>query len=110
MMLALTPTTLESLTDSRPPPPTPPNRSGALVLGFNIAPSEAVLAKAKACGVEVWTHKVIYGLIDDVRARMEGKLRAVQEKRPMGQAKVGGGGLGGGGGGGVVPLETACQN
>lgn len=63
-------------------------RSEALVLGFNTTPSESVQAKAKATGVEIWTYDIIYALIDDVRARMEGKLKAVEERQAVGMAKV----------------------
>ena len=34
------------------------------------------------------TYKVIYNLIDDVKAAMEGKLRAVEEKQQLGEATV----------------------
>jgi translation initiation factor IF-2 len=35
---------------------------------------------AKKLGVTVNTYNVIYNLIDDVKAAMEGKLRTVEEK------------------------------
>jgi len=62
--------------------------SGALILGFNTNPSETVKAKAKGAGIEIWTYNIIYALIDDVRARMEGRLKAVQERVYLGKAKV----------------------
>ena len=34
------------------------------------------------------TYRVIYNLIDDVKAAMEGKLRAVEERVPSGKAEV----------------------
>ena len=34
------------------------------------------------------TYKVIYELIDDVRALMEGRLSTVEERQPLGQAEV----------------------
>lgn len=39
-------------------------------------------------GVTINTYKVIYNLIDDVKAAMEGKLRQVEEKIPIGTATV----------------------
>lgn len=39
-------------------------------------------------GVTINTYRVIYNLIDDVKAAMEGKLRQVEERVPMGSAKV----------------------
>jgi translation initiation factor IF-2 len=38
--------------------------------------------------VSISTYKVIYNLIDDVKAAMEGKLRSVEEKQPLGEATV----------------------
>jgi translation initiation factor IF-2 len=38
--------------------------------------------------VSINTYKVIYNLIDDVKAAMEGKLRSVEEKQPLGEATV----------------------
>lgn len=43
-------------------------------------------------GVTINTYKVIYNLIDDVKAAMEGKLRAVEEKQQLGEATVSHGG------------------
>lgn len=34
------------------------------------------------------TYKVIYELIDDVRALMEGRLSTVEERQPLGEAEV----------------------
>jgi len=62
--------------------------SGGMVVGFNMEPDEAVLAHAKRLGVAVNTYRVIYNLIDDVKAAMEGKLRAVEERVPSGKAEV----------------------
>lgn len=39
-------------------------------------------------GVEVRTYKVIYDLLDDMRAAMEGQLRSVEERIPLGSAEV----------------------
>jgi hypothetical protein len=39
-------------------------------------------------GVTINTYRVIYNLIDDVKAAMEGRLRQVEERVPMGAAKV----------------------
>ena len=38
--------------------------------------------------VEVRTYDVIYNLLDDVRAAMEGKLESVEERQPLGTATV----------------------
>jgi translation initiation factor IF-2 len=39
-------------------------------------------------GVTINTYQVIYNLIDDVKAAMEGRLRQVEERIPQGSAKV----------------------
>jgi len=43
---------------------------------------------ACCAGVTINTYRVIYNLIDDVKAAMEGKLRQVEEKLPLGTATV----------------------
>lgn len=58
------------------------------MLAFNLSPSEGLLADAKRKGVEVRVYDVIYDLLDDVRAAMEGRLRSVQEKVFLGSAEV----------------------
>ena len=62
--------------------------SEAVVLGFNVTPSDAVAAAAKRCGVDVRSYRVIYDLVDDLRAAMEGRLAAVDERTPIGRAVV----------------------
>lgn len=62
--------------------------SEGLVLGFNLNPSEAVLGEAKRKGVQIRTYDVIYDLIDDVRAAMEGRLKSVEERVYVGTAEV----------------------
>jgi translation initiation factor IF-2 len=65
-----------------------------------------MLTYAKKQGVTVSTYNVIYNLIDDVKAAMEGKLRTVEEKIEVGVrwcwwcAGAGGAGAGGAGAGG----------
>ncbi|KAG2442199.1 hypothetical protein HYH02_009685 [Chlamydomonas schloesseri] len=62
--------------------------SGGLVLAFNLEPDEAVSSHAKRLGVNVKSYKIIYELIDDVKAAMEGKLKLVEERVPQGTAVV----------------------
>lgn len=62
--------------------------SKGLILGFNVEASETVLASAKHQGVTVRTYKVIYDLLDDMRAAMEGKLAALEQRVPIGEAEV----------------------
>jgi len=62
--------------------------SGALILGFNLEPDNIVAEAAKRLGVTIMTYKIIYNLLDDVKAAMEGKLKSVEEKVPLGKAEV----------------------
>ena len=62
--------------------------SDAVVLGFNVTPSDAVAASAKRAGVDIRSYRVIYDLVDDLRAAMEGRLSAVDERTPIGRAVV----------------------
>lgn len=62
--------------------------SGGMVLAFNVSPSEAVQATAKQSGVELRTYSVIYNLVDDVRAAMEGRLKSIEERVAIGTAEV----------------------
>lgn len=39
-------------------------------------------------GVTVRSYKVIYDLLDDMRAAMEGKLAALEQRIPLGEAEV----------------------
>lgn len=50
-----------------------------------MSPCAAVLCTT---GVTINTYRVIYNLIDDVKAAMEGKLRQVEERLPVGSATV----------------------
>lgn len=56
--------------------------------GFNTEVAEDAAARAKSLGVQVKTFDVIYALLDDVRGRMEGRLKAVTEKVACGKAEV----------------------
>ena len=62
--------------------------SGGMVLGFGVVPSEVVASTAKRAGVTLRSYSVIYDLVDDVRAAMEGRLRSVEERVPLGAAEV----------------------
>ncbi|KAI3430251.1 hypothetical protein D9Q98_004847 [Chlorella vulgaris] len=62
--------------------------SGGMVLGFNVAVSDSVQASAKRVGVELRSYSIIYGLIDDVRAAMEGRLKSIEERVSVGVAEV----------------------
>ena len=62
--------------------------SEAVVVAFNIGVGDEVGAKAKAKGVEIRSYNVIYALVDEVKAAMEGLLKPVTERVPLGEAEV----------------------
>ena len=62
--------------------------SDAVVLAFNVPCPEEVASKAKQKGVEIRSYNVIYAMVDEVKAAMEGMLKAVTEKVPIGEAEV----------------------
>jgi translation initiation factor IF-2 len=62
--------------------------SEAVILGFNAEPSEEVAAFAKEKSVTLRSYNVIYDLVDDVRAAMEGRLNTIEERTEIGQAEV----------------------
>ena len=44
--------------------------------------------RALYAGVDMRSYRVIYDIVDDIRAMMEGKLAAVEERTPLGEAEV----------------------
>lgn len=39
-------------------------------------------------GIDIRSYKVIYNIVDDIRAIMEGKLASVEERTPLGEGEV----------------------
>ncbi|CAI5505683.1 unnamed protein product [Closterium sp. Naga37s-1] len=62
--------------------------SSAVVLAFNVGVSPAVAAAADMRGVRVRQHRVIYDVVEEVRAIMEGLLHTVEESSFLGRAEV----------------------
>jgi translation initiation factor IF-2 len=62
--------------------------SGGIILAFNTPASDRVEDVAKRAGVEIRSYDVIYGLIDEIRDAMEGKLSEVKDEVPVGKAEV----------------------
>ncbi len=54
--------------------------SGSRAELFRAQPDDAVLTHAKQLGVSVKSYRIIYELIDDVKAAMEGKLKLIEER------------------------------
>lgn len=62
--------------------------SGAIVIGFNVRPDVNARRAAEEQGVEVRTYRIIYELLDDVRAAMRGLLKPTLREVPLGRAQV----------------------
>ncbi|MCL2390638.1 MAG: translation initiation factor IF-2, partial [Endomicrobia bacterium] len=62
--------------------------SNALIVGFNIRPDATVEKLAENEGVSINVYRIIYDLIADVRAAMEGKLSPDMKEKILGKAVV----------------------
>ncbi|OEG70649.1 hypothetical protein ATZ36_16820 [Candidatus Endomicrobiellum trichonymphae] len=62
--------------------------SDALVVGFNLRPDTAVEKLAEAEGVSINVYRIIYDLIADVKAAMEGLLDPDVKEKVLGRAVV----------------------
>lgn len=60
----------------------------SVIIGFNIRPTGAIKEKAKNLGVEIKTYKVIFNLIDDVKALLSGMMAPIIREENLGQAEV----------------------
>ena len=60
--------------------------SEGIILAFNTPCSDRIMDIAKKSKVEVRTYDVIYDLVDEVRAAMEGMLSSIKEEIPYGKA------------------------
>jgi translation initiation factor IF-2 len=59
-----------------------------LIVGFNVTSDDAALALAEARGINVREYQIIYNLVDDVKAALEGRLKPVEEVVHLGRAIV----------------------
>jgi translation initiation factor IF-2 len=62
--------------------------SDAVVIGFNVRPVGNAAQLADQEGVEIRTYSVIYQIIEELRAAMEGMLEAVAVEEQIGRAEV----------------------
>ena len=62
--------------------------SGAIILGFGVRPNSQARQMADKEGVEVRYYKIIYELLDDVRAILSGMLSPTTEEKVLGAAQV----------------------
>jgi translation initiation factor IF-2 len=62
--------------------------SNAIVLGYNVQPSQKVIDLAKTENVEVRSYDVIYKLTEDIRDALAGMLEPVEREVYLGRAEI----------------------
>ena len=62
--------------------------SKAIILGFNIRPTNSIMEYAKEKGVDIRLYNIIYKLIEEMEAAMKGKLDPTYEEKTLGNAIV----------------------
>jgi translation initiation factor IF-2 len=59
-----------------------------LVIGFNVTADDAALKLAEERGISLREYQIIYNLVDDVKAALEGRLKPIEEVVHLGRAVV----------------------
>ena len=62
--------------------------SNAIIIGFNVVPSNQIKDSAKSVGVELRTYTIIYKLVEEMEAAMKGMLDPEFEEKVTGAAEV----------------------
>lgn len=62
--------------------------SDAIVIGFNVRPDNNAKRVAESEGVQIRLYQVIYDVLDDVKAAMEGMLEPELREHTLGQAEI----------------------
>jgi translation initiation factor IF-2 len=62
--------------------------ANAIVIGFNVRPDSRVVEVAEQEGVEIKLYDIIYNVIEDVRAAMEGLLDPIYKEVVQGRAEI----------------------
>lgn len=60
----------------------------AIIIGFNVKPDARVLEVAEQEGVEIKIYSIIYDLVSDVKAAMEGMLEPIFREVTLGKAEI----------------------
>jgi translation initiation factor IF-2 len=59
-----------------------------LIVGFNVTADDAALKLSEARGISLREYQIIYNLVDDVKAALEGRLKPIEEVVHLGRAVV----------------------
>ncbi|HYP77805.1 MAG TPA: translation initiation factor IF-2 [Polyangiaceae bacterium] len=62
--------------------------AGAIIIGFNVRPAGKAAGLAQKENVEIRQYSIIYNVVDEVKAAMEGLLKPTQVERNIGKAEV----------------------
>lgn len=62
--------------------------SEAIIVGFSVNADKAALVRAENSGVEIRHYNIIYKMIEDVEAALQGMLEPIYEDRVIGHAQV----------------------
>ncbi len=62
--------------------------SNAIIIGFNIRPESKAADIAQREGVDLRLYNIIYNIIDDIKAAMEGLLEPTLKEKVLGHAEV----------------------
>ncbi len=62
--------------------------SNAIIIGFNVRPDSRVVDIAEQEGVEIKLYDIIYNVIADMKAAMEGLLEPIYKETDIGRAEV----------------------
>jgi translation initiation factor IF-2 len=62
--------------------------SNAIIIGFNVVPSNAIKDSAKQVGVELRLYTIIYKVVEEMEAAMKGMLDPEYEENVIGNAEV----------------------
>ena len=62
--------------------------SNAIIIGFNVRPSNAIKDYAKESGVEIRLYNIIYKAVEEMEAAMKGMLDPTYEEKVLGSAEV----------------------
>ena len=62
--------------------------SNAIIIGFNIRPTNAIRDYAKENGVDIRLYNIIYKVVEEIEAAMKGMLDPVYEEKVIGSAEI----------------------
>ena len=62
--------------------------SKAIILGFGVRGEPRALAEAESTGIEIRFYRIIYELIDDIKAALSGLLKPIVKEKNLGRVEV----------------------